>query len=175
MRSTPGTSGLADLDQRCPAPAEPNVVPLQCMAKSFATTAWKGYCTSRPGPRDQVDGGSVTAPVVEAVIEHERSAPQRHPARAIAGLKTVCPRRSYGVPALGIPFETPGDPSGYDEPRGRGFRAGTFGARCGALIARTPKGRNAARANEQLHPARPAFARSPRPSRLSSSWPHFRR
>ena len=31
------------------------------MAKSFATTAWEGYCTSTPGPRDRVDGGSVTA------------------------------------------------------------------------------------------------------------------
>ena len=49
------------LDQRCPAPAEPNVVPLQCMAKSFATTAWEGYCTSTPGPRDRVGGASVTA------------------------------------------------------------------------------------------------------------------
>src|SRR5262249_32869707 len=31
------------------------------MAESFATTAWEGYCTSTPGPRDRVDGRSVTA------------------------------------------------------------------------------------------------------------------
>jgi len=29
------------------------------MAKSFATTAWEGYCTSTPGPRDRIDGAAL--------------------------------------------------------------------------------------------------------------------
>ena len=56
-------------------PLSPTSSRSQWMAKSFAMTAWEGYCTSTPGPRDRVDGGSVTAQVVRGKGHREERLP----------------------------------------------------------------------------------------------------